>query len=139
MVVLIDTNILVDYISKRQPFFNDSSKVIKLCVDGVVDGCISAHTITNLFYILRKDLSVQARKKLFLDFCQIFTIIGIDYDKLESSLQNDDFDDLEDCLQDECAKEFNADYIITRNTTHFTHSSVEAIEPHEFLKRQSGK
>ena len=50
--VLIDTNILVDYIAKRQPFVDDSSKVIKLCIEGVIAGCITSHTITNLFYIL---------------------------------------------------------------------------------------
>ena len=98
MKVLIDTNILLDYISKRQPFFNDSSKVIKLCVEENIDGCISAHTITNLFYILRKEISVQDRKKLLIDLCQVFNVIGIDLEKLEISLKNDKFDDLEDCL-----------------------------------------
>ena len=133
MRVLIDANVLLDYISERQPFVIDSSKVIKLCIENVIDGCIAAHTITNLFYILRKEISVQERRKLFLDLCRVFTVIGIDFEKLELSLKNDTFDDLEDCLQDECAVEFKADYIITRNTIHFESSSVKAIEPKDFM------
>jgi len=47
--------------------------------------------------------------------------------------------ELEDCLQEECAKEFYADYIITRNIKDFINSSIEAIEPHEFLKRHENR
>ena len=134
MRIMIDTNVLLDYISERQPFVIDSSKVIKLCIDNVIDGCISAHTVTNLFYILRKEISVQKRRELFLDLCRVFTVVGIDLNKLEASLQNDAFDDLEDCLQDECAKDFKADYIITRNIKHFGSSSIKAIEPKDFIQ-----
>jgi len=134
MKVMIDTNVLLDYVSERQPFVIDSSKVIKLCIDDVIDGCISVHTVTNLFYILRKEISVQKRRELFLDLCRVFTVVGIDSLKLETALNNDAFDDLEDCLQDECAKEFKADYTITRNMKHFDNSSVKAIEPKDFVK-----
>ena len=139
MRILIDTNILLDYILERCPFVNDSSKIIKLCIEDIIDGCISAHTITNLFYILRKEMPVQERKKLLLDLCEIFIVVGIDLEKLEFCLLNDGFNDIEDCLQSECAKEFGADYIVTRNIKDFTDSAVEAIEPHEFLKRHENR
>ena len=135
MRILVDTNIFVDYVAKRHPFVDDARRIITLCVENSVDGCIAAHTVTNLFYILRKQMPVRERKQFLIDLCRTFTVIGIDYAKLEFCLHNDEFDDFEDCLQDECAKEFDADYIITRNIKDFTESAVEAIEPHEFLKK----
>ena len=133
MRLLIDTNVIMDYIAKRQPFVDDACVIIKLCTKKYIDSCISAHTITNLFFILRKELSIEKRKSTLLKLTRLFTIVGIDNEKLISSLKNDEFDDLEDCLQYECAKDFKADYIITRNTKDFENSSVKAIEPKDFI------
>ena len=46
-----------------------------------------------------------------------------------------DFPDFEDCLQDECAAQSHADYIITRNTDDFSNSNVPAITPSDFLEK----
>jgi len=134
MRILVDTNILMDYIANREPFAENAEKIITLCIEKEINGCISAHTITNLFYILRKDLPSEKRRSTLLKLCRVFTVIGIDYLKLETALQKDKFEDLEDCLQDECAKEFTADYIVTRNIKDFENSIIQAIEPDEFLE-----
>lgn len=89
----------------------------------------------NTFYILRKDYSVQERRKMLLSIIKIFTVVGIDKDKIITSLQNDDFFDVEDCLQLECAKEVNAQYIISRNINDFMKSSIPCISPELFLSR----
>jgi len=134
MRILVDTNIIMDYMANREPFAENAYKIIELCREKEIDGCISAHTITNLFYILRKELPPDKRRDTLLKLCRVFTVIGIDYFKLETALQNNIFEDLEDCLQDECAKEFTADYIITRNIKDFEISKIQAIEPDKFLK-----
>lgn len=54
MRVLIDTNILVDCMIKREPFYNNAKMIIHFCVSGTVDGYVAAHSITDCFYILRK-------------------------------------------------------------------------------------
>ena len=65
----------------------------------------------------------------------MFTVVGIDAEKLTSALQNDDFTDFEDCLQVECAKDFEADYIVTRNIKDFHGSTVHVIEPLSLIKK----
>ena len=60
---------------------------------------------------------------------------GIDSFKILSALDNEDFSDFEDCLQEECAVAISADYIITRNAKDFALSRVPAILPNEFLKK----
>ena len=132
--ILIDTNVLLDYLLEREPFFDDAKKVILSCVDGKVKGCIAAHAIPNMFFILRKDYSIKERREVLSNLCSIFDIEGIDKTKLLSGLSNEDFSDFEDCLQMECAKSYGADYIVTRNVADYSVSEVNAIEPREYLK-----
>ena len=54
MALLIDTNILIDVLCEREEFFLESKKVFDLCCSRKTKGIIAAHSITNIFYILRK-------------------------------------------------------------------------------------
>ena len=64
MVILIDTNIILDYFISRQPFVDNAKNVLRLCFRQECNGYIAAHSVTNIFYILRKDFSVNKRKKM---------------------------------------------------------------------------
>ena len=71
--ILIDTNVLLDYLLEREPFFEDAKKVILSCTEGNTKGCIAAHSISNMFFILRKDYYSKGTKrniiKSMYDFC----------------------------------------------------------------------
>ena len=54
MVVLIDTNVIIDFLITREPFFKSSSKVMEKCETGELKGYIAFHSVPNLWYILRK-------------------------------------------------------------------------------------
>ena len=105
-----------------------------LCVEGNIRGCIAAHSISNMFFILRKDYSAKERREMLLSVCSIFDIESIDRKKLLLALENDDFTDFEDCLQMECAKNFGAEYILTRNVSDYSNSEIKAISPKEYLQ-----
>jgi len=134
MVVLIDTDVLLDFLNKRTPYNAFADRIIDLCSDGIIKGYIASISIPNIFYIMRKDLAVKELRGLLLDLCDIVDIIGIGKQKIITSLLKEDFPDFEDCLQVECAKQVNADYIITRNVTDFSDSPIHAILPGDFLK-----
>jgi predicted nucleic acid-binding protein len=134
MVVLIDTNILLDFLNKRAPHNVCADKIIELCSNGIIKGYIASVSIPNIFYIMRKDLSAKELRKLLLDLCDIVDIVGIGKQAVKESLLNEDFSDFEDCLQMECAKQVNANYIVTRDLPGFSNSSVEAILPIDFIK-----
>jgi len=74
------------------------------------------------------------RREALKYMCQIVKIEGIDSYKIFSAIDNRDFSDLEDCIQEECAVAISADYIVTRNIKDFTASRVPAIMPDVFLK-----
>lgn len=132
--ILVDTNILLDYLLTREPFYEDAKKVVLTCTEGETEGCIAAHSISNMFYILRKDYDVKDRREILTNLCIIFDVEGIDKVKLLSGLQNENFSDFEDCLQMECAKAYNAEYIVTRNVDDYRSSEVKAILPKDYLK-----
>ena len=134
MKVLIDTNIILDYLLKREPYKLDSEIIVKACKDNKIRGYMAAHSVINIFYILRKVYNTKERKSILKAFSTFITIIDITNDKIISALENDDFSDLEDCLQDECAQFINAEYIITRNTKDFKSSKIKVIEPQNFVK-----
>ena len=134
MRVLIDTNILLDDLLGRDPYFSNADKIIKLCADKKVQGFMAAHSVPNIFYILRKDMSEENRREVLINLCQILMVEGINSTKIIAALQNHAFTDLEDCLPSNCAKSVKADYIITRNIKDFTASEVPAILPEDFLK-----
>ena len=62
--ILIDTNILLDYLLTREPFYEEARGVILTCTEGEVKGCIAAHSISNMFYILRKDFDAEERREV---------------------------------------------------------------------------
>lgn len=135
MKILLDTNILIDYISQRPSFVEDAQTILRLCSEKQVEGCIAAHSIMNAFYILRKALSLEERRETLSNLCCLLTVVGIDKIKIISALGNEKFSDVEDCLQMECAIDFSADYIVTRNVKDFANSKIPAILPGEFLKK----
>lgn len=135
MKILIDTNVLMDYLAKRSPYSDDAEVILNACTDNKLSGCIAAHSISNLFYILRKAYSVDERKKILRVLCTLFEVIEIDKNKMILALDNKEFEDFEDCLQLQCALDHKADYIITRNLKDFTSSPIECIEPAEFIRR----
>lgn len=134
MVVLIDTNVLLDFLLGRDPYFSNADKIIKLCAEQKIQGFMAAHSIPNMFYILRKDMSMETRREVLLNLCDILAIEAIDSVKVIAALKNSAFIDLEDCLQSDCAEEIKADYIVTRNIKDFEISEIPAILPEDFLK-----
>ncbi len=134
MAVLIDTNVVLDILEKRTPLYEASSEVMAYCAAGREKGYIALHSISNIFYILRKQYSNEERRKLLLGILSFLRVTGVKHGAVRRALLREEFLDFEDCLQDECAKEVGADYIVTRNVQDFQNADVKAVTPEEFLK-----
>ncbi|WP_010253285.1 type II toxin-antitoxin system VapC family toxin [Treponema primitia] len=135
MAILIDTNVVIDFLAKREPFFNNAAIIMQKCSDNELAGYIAAHTVPTVFYILRKQFSVSERRNRLSRLCGFIDVAGNDKQQVIKAIENERFDDLEDCLQMECAKAVDADYIVTRNTDDFKDSPIPAILPEDFLKQ----
>lgn len=69
MVALVDTNVIIDFLVNRKPYADDAAKIVDLCRKKKVTGYLAAHTISNLFYILRKNFSVSQRREMLGALC----------------------------------------------------------------------
>ena len=99
MRILLDTNILMDYLTERDPFYPAAYQIILGCKNKRYDGVVAAHSIVDMFFILRKHFTASERRKLLLAFLGILRVVSIDEEKLRSALQNETFHDFEDCKQ----------------------------------------
>lgn len=134
MKVLIDTNIILDVLCKRSDFYVDSAKIFKLCEVKRISGIVSALSIPNIMYILRKELDAEKIKEILDMLFLIFSVVDLKVDDLKKAADMK-FKDYEDAVQSACAARIKANYIITRNIRDFTESRVTAIKPAEFLER----
>lgn len=137
MVVLVDANIIIDVLQYRSPFDADARQVLTLCAQKKITGILAAHTIPTLFYVMRKFYDQQLLRKTLANLCNIFMVSATTEQKILNALNNISFSDFEDSLQEECALEFQADYIITRNTKDFKNSRIKVLSPPEFIKVMS--
>ncbi len=135
MRILIDTNIIIDLIQNREPHSDNASRIINSCVKNENIGYISAHSLSDLFFVLRKDKTVEERKALILNLCKFFKVIPENKYFYTSVCNNPDWNDLEDGLQMKCAETEELNYIITRDEKNgFKNSPVKIIRPVDFLK-----
>ena len=137
MTLLIDTNILLDYLDKRATYTPAIDEIYKKILSKQIHGVLAAHSITNLWYILRKDYSGAERRELLSSILEVFEISPLTKDKLISAINRSDFKDFEDCLQDECAIHAKADCIVTRNVKDFVNAKTPVLTPEEFVKKYS--
>lgn len=134
MDLLIDTNIILDILQNREPFVQYSQHIFNLIKEKKYTGILASHTITNLWYILRKTHTIEQRRTILLSLLELFEISALTKIKLKNALLRTDFSDFEDCLQDECGIEYCADYIITRNPSDYEKSTIRCISPQEFIQ-----
>ena len=114
MKVLIDTNIILDVLCKRPDFYEDSAKIFKLCEVKKISGVISALSIPNIMYILRKELDADKTREILDSLMLIFSVADLKADDLKKAADMR-FKDYEDAIQSACAARIKANYIVTRN------------------------
>lgn len=135
MNLLIDSNVILDMVQHREPFFLESKEIIAECIRQSHLGFVTAHSLCDIYYILRKDMSAEQRLKLVNMFCQFFTVIPETASDFMTVTEKPNTEDLEDGLQQQCAVRLKLDYIVTRNIDDFRASAVPAIEPGQFLSK----
>ena len=113
MKLMIDTNIVLDVLEERKPFLHNSQKVLKLCESSIVKGYVSASSITDIFYLVKKALgstekAYQALSRLF----QVVHVLPVTERDIRTAFQQR-AKDFEDCLLATCAKADGCDGIVT--------------------------
>jgi predicted nucleic acid-binding protein len=130
--ILIDLNILLDVLQKRQPFYETSAGILASVERGQVQGYMAAHAITTLFYLIQKGQSASEARAMITNLLQIVKIAKVDQSTIEQAL-NLDYGDFEDAVQMISAVQCKVDYLVTRNFKDYKPALLPVIQPVDFL------
>ncbi|MDR1738096.1 MAG: PIN domain-containing protein [Candidatus Symbiothrix sp.] len=131
MKILLDTNIILDVLLRRTPFYNAAVDIFRLIDEQKAEAYISATIATDIYYLLRKE-KIDAREVL-KNLLKVIDIIGVDKDVVISALYSE-WKDFEDAVQYHAAEFNDIDFIITRNVKDFHNAkSVKVLTPKDFL------
>ena len=133
MRVLIDTNIVLDFLLQREPFFQDADLLFQAIDAGQVVGYVTATTLTDIFYISRKhSRSVEQARQAVSATLTAMVICPVNRAVLESAF-NSGLADFEDAVQIFCAVAQGLDAILTRDDRGFLNSPVPVLSIQELL------
>ena len=137
--VLIDTDIIIDFFYKREPFAHNAAEIFSLCESKEIQGFVTSVIISNVYYILRKTAShekvIESIKTLLL----ITEVLIIDKNVIYQAIFSD-FRDFEVALQNFAAvNNRNIDLILTRNFKDFKNSTLAVMTPENYLVIKGSK
>ena len=127
MKLMLDTNIIVDVLSQRKGY-KESLQIVKYCELGRVDGFVSAITVTDVMYILRKHIDPRYVREAVQTLLLILDVTSVIKSDINHGFLSE-MKDYEDAVLSSCAERIKADYIVTRNISDFKKSAVPAILP----------
>lgn len=133
---MIDTNVILDVLLKREHFFEASSAVLRQCENREVQGYVSASAVTDIFYLTRKALgSIDETYRLIDALLNTVRVLTVTNEDVLNALQMK-ARDFEDCLLATCAKSNRCEGIVTRNKKDFLSFDIPLFTPEEFLERK---
>lgn len=136
MKLFIDTNILLDVLLRRDPFHRASGEIWRWAEE-TGDGCVSAISFTNGFYVLRKALGKDRAWEALRRIRPVFQTIDLTTSVLDRAIALG-LPDFEDAVQIASAESVDAVLIVTRDVTDFAASSVSAVTPEVALTSLRG-
>lgn len=130
--VLFDSDVLLDVLAQRQPFVITSAQALNTVAIEQVQGYVSGHAVTNIFYILRRKIGSEAAREQLSRLLQRIQVASVTDEVIRQALQSS-IADFEDAVTSAAASVAGLEMIVTRNTSDFVTSSVPAVMPEEFL------
>ena len=131
--LLIDTNIVIDLLSKREKFYDEAADLFSRADKKELVLTISSLTFANTNYILTKLKSAEEAREILRKFKVLIELLNLDDKVTELALSDESFPDFEDGLQYYSAIENQIDVIITRNKKDFKNSKIPVLSTKEFL------
>jgi predicted nucleic acid-binding protein len=131
--LFIDTNIVLDLLAKKEPFYESSAKLFSLSDRNLIQLSVSSLTFAKTNYVLSKLKSGSEAKEILRKFKLLVQVVSLSEKIVDLALNDSAFKDFEDGLQYYSAIESNQDIIITRNQKDFKSSLLSIMSAEEFL------
>ena len=134
MKILVDTNVIIDALTSKEPWSEDAEKIFIMAANCIVDMYITASSATDIYYLVRKhlhntEMAKQIMGKLY-SLAGILEVTGNDcLEALASPIS-----DYEDAVVEKVASRNDMDYIVTRNIKDYQASNTKTVLPGDFVK-----
>lgn len=134
MKILIDTNVVIDALTSREPFNKSAEKLFIMSANNIVDMYITASSATDIYYLVRKYLHNTESSKQIMK--KLYSLIGILEVREEDCIEalESKITDYEDAVLEKVARRSGMEYIITRNQKDFESEITKVILPDDFIK-----
>ena len=132
--LFIDTNIVIDLLAEREPFYEDAAKLFSLSDKKMIKLSVSSLTFANTNYLLQKTNSASTTKEILRKFKILTLVLSIDDKIIDLALNDSGFGDFEDAIQYYSAIENSQEILITRNLKDFKTSKIPVMTASEFIK-----
>jgi len=132
MKALVDLNIVLDVLGRREPHYQASAEVWAVIEAGEVEGLIAAHSMTTAHYLIARHLDNRRAKIAVQDILKVFSVAAVDQNVIQDAVGLG-WSDFEDAVQMAAAARAGADYLITRNPKDFKDGPIDVVQPGEFL------
>ena len=133
--LFIDTNIVIDLLSRRELFYEYAAKLFSLADKKEVELYVSALTFANTNYILTKNNNADKARSILQKFKVLITVVELTDKVIELALNDKSFKDFEDGLQYYSALEADCDIMITRNLKDFKSAEIPVITAQTFIAK----
>jgi predicted nucleic acid-binding protein len=131
--LFIDTDIILDLLTAREPFYNYAATLFSLADKNKIELYVSSLSFSNLNYILSKQFTAIQAKRLLLKFKTLVKVLAVD-EKITALALSSDFRDFEDALQYYTATANNIKMLITRNIKDYKQADIPVMTAEQFLK-----
>ena len=134
MKVLVDTNVIIDALTSREPWKDSAEKIFIMAANHIVDMYITASSATDIYYLVRKYLHSIEKARIVMG--KLYSLTGIlevsEKDCMEALASF--INDYEDAVVEQVAGRTGMDYIVTRNVKDYQAGTTKVILPDDFIK-----
>jgi predicted nucleic acid-binding protein len=132
--IFADTNIVIDLLSRREPFFEEAASLFSLADKKQIELTVSSLTIANTSYVLLRQMDSNNTKSILRKLRLIVNILPLNDKVIGLALNDNNFSDFEDGLQYFTAIENEQELIITRNLKDFKNSKLPTMTAKQFIE-----
>ena len=133
MKIIVDTNVILDALTSREPWKEDAETIFRLVALDTVEAYITASSATDIYYLLNKYISGSKETKTVMEkLYSLFGVLDVTGADCLGALMSP-ISDYEDALMEQVARNNNVDYIVTRNDSDFICGQTKVITPKEFV------
>ncbi len=132
MKVFVDTNVVLDYLTGREPFVDDAELVVEFCTREVNEGVITTLSAWNIVYVLARIIGRRQAEQRLSELLDMIGLVGVEPESVLSNIGLEHVD-FEDSIQMSEAVRWGADVIVTRDKHGFANSPIPVMTSSEFI------